>query len=110
MFGLTSSGCFITGVVFGFILAAFLGISCIFFFNPEIKNSTLNRIEEIWGNVKKQVDGSISAAKNAPVAEPEIKIRQNSSSETQQGQRLQQQQANDKKTNKSPLVEIKLGF
>ena len=106
MFGLTSSGCFITGIVFGFILAAVLGISCIFFFTPEIKNTTINRIEEIWGNVKKQVDGSISAAKNAPVAEPEIKITPAAS----QPQTQPQTQPNGAAKGKAPLVEIKLGF
>ena len=108
MLGLTSSGCFITGTVFGFILAAILGGACIFFFNPDLKNKTINRIEEVWNGVKQQVDGSISAAKNAPVAEPEIKISQPSVSSPDKASQKAPQQEGAKE--KSPLVQIKLGF
>ena len=72
MLGLTSSGCFITGLVLGFILAAAVGLACVCYFNPEIKEQTIGRVEAFWGKVKDNVDSSIDAAKKAPTAEPQI--------------------------------------
>ena len=89
MFGITSSGCFLTGIVVGFILALFLGVACVFYFNPTIKEKSLSKVEEVWGNVKNKVDISLDAAKNAPTAEPQIPTGKGA---------LQ------------PKVEIKLGF
>lgn len=72
MFGITSTGCFFTGIIFGFILALFLGAACVFYFNPAIKEKSLNKVEEVWNSIKSGVDNSLSVAKNAPTAEPEI--------------------------------------
>ena len=74
MFGITSSGCFLTGIIVGFILAALVGVACIFYFNPTVKEKSLNRVEEIWSGIKTNVDGSIEAVKNAPTAEPQIPV------------------------------------
>lgn len=77
MFGIKSSGCFIIGIMTGFIIALFLGTACIFFFNPSIKQKTLDHVEQIWKKIKSNVDDSLDAAKNAPTLEPEIPGKQN---------------------------------
>ena len=70
MLGFTSSGCFIMGIVMGFILALLVGVACVFYFNPEFKQKSVSKIESFWGSVKAGVDNSIDAVKKAPVAEP----------------------------------------
>lgn len=70
MFGFTSSGCFIVGIIIGFIAAALLAVGSIFYFKPDIKAQVLSRVEQIWGDVKSNVDNSIEVVKKAPVAEP----------------------------------------
>lgn len=72
MFGITNSGCFVAGIIIGFILALILGIACVFYFNPEIKSATISKVESVWGTVKTNVDDSIDAVKKAPSAEPHI--------------------------------------
>ena len=72
MLGFTSSGCFIMGIILGFILALFVGIACVFYFNPEFKEKSISNVESLWGSVKDGVDNSIDAVKKAPVAEPAV--------------------------------------
>ena len=72
MFGFTSSGCFILGIIFGFILAAAVGVACVFYFNSDFKSKTVTQVEFYWNKVKNNVDNSIDAVKKAPEAEPEI--------------------------------------
>ena len=74
MLGLTSSGCFITGIIVGFLLAAVVAVGCVFYFNPDLKARGIRHIESFWGQVKNGVDDSIDAVKKAPVADPKYQI------------------------------------
>lgn len=74
MLGLTSSGCFITGIITGFLLAIVVAVACVFYFNPDLKERGIRHIEMIWGDVKEGVDGSIDAVKKAPVADPKYQF------------------------------------
>ena len=74
MLGLTSSGCFITGIIVGFLLAAVVAIGCVFYFNPDLKERSIRHVETFWGQVKHGVDDSIDAVKKAPVADPKYQI------------------------------------
>lgn len=66
MFGFTSSGCFIIGVIFGFILAAILAVGAVFFFNTDLRREGITYVESFWSKVKNSVDDSIDAAKKTP--------------------------------------------
>ena len=70
MFGIKSSGCFILGIIMGFILALALGGVCVLFFNPQFRAKAVGKIERVWGTVKDSVDDSIDAVKKAPGARP----------------------------------------
>ena len=74
MLGLTSSGCFITGLLIGFLLAIVVAVACVFYFNPDLKARSIRHVETFWGQVKDGVDDSIDAVKKAPVADPEYQI------------------------------------
>lgn len=106
MLGIKSSGCFIIGIVTGFILALFVGTACICYFNPDIKQKTLTRVEEIWAKIKSNVDGSIDAAKNAPTVEPEVPLSPSPSGSEQPAETPQGQAA----PRSRPRIEIKLGI
>ena len=86
MFGIKSSGCFILGIIMGFILALALGGVCVLFFNPQFRAKAVGKVEKVWGSVKDSVDDSIDAVKKAPGARPvkeEAPAQQNGSSEPQ---------------------------
>lgn len=70
MLGCTSSGCFIVGIIIGFILSLVVVTACIFYFNPSLKAQIVSHVEQMWGSVKSNVDTSIEVVKKAPVAEP----------------------------------------
>ena len=74
MLGLTSSGCFITGIFTGFLLAVVVAIACVFYFNPDLKERGIRYVETFWGQVKDGVDDSIDAVKKAPVADPKYQF------------------------------------
>ena len=69
MFGFTSSGCFIMGIVTGFIIALVIAVACVFYFKPDVKVQVISHVEQLWTKFKNNVDTSIEAAKNAPSAE-----------------------------------------
>ena len=106
MFGITSSGCFLTGIIVGFILAAIVGVACIFYFNPAAKEKSLTRVEEIWGGIKTNVDGSIEAVKNAPTAEPQIPVPSKSAVPQKSGAPSPAGASGSR----LPKIEIKLGI
>ena len=108
MLGIKSSGCFIIGIMTGFVLALFLGAGFVFYFNPDIKQKTLTRVEEIWDRIKKQVDHSLGAAKNAPTAEPAVPANQPSVPAAQGGGGTAPAPAAP--PSNRPRIEIKLGI
>ena len=74
MLGFTSSGCFIMGIIIGFILAVLVAVAALFYFKPDIKAQVLTHVEEQWSSVKNSIDNSIDAVKKAPVAEPALAV------------------------------------
>ena len=46
MFGIKSSGCFILGIIMGFILALALGGVCVLFFNPQAAEKPVREFYE----------------------------------------------------------------
>lgn len=110
MLGIKSSGCFIIGIIIGFILALFVGTACLCYFNPDIKQKTLTRVEEIWSKIKSKVDGSIDAAKKAPTVEPEVPLVPSSSTSKQPAGSSQGTPAAPAPPQSRPRIEIKLGI
>ena len=113
MFGIKSSGCFIMGIVTGFILALIAGTVCICYFNPSIKEKTLGQLEAYWKNIKTGVDNSLDAAKRAPTAEPVIPQLPQSKVKAvpgNNGTAPASSQAPAAPSEKRPLIEIKLGI
>lgn len=108
MLGIKSSGCFIIGIIMGFILALFVGTACLCYFNPDIKQKTLTRVEEIWSKIKSKVDGSIDAAKKAPTVEPEVPL--GASSTSKPAGSSQGKPAAPAPPQSRPRIEIKLGI
>lgn len=108
MLGIKSSGCFIIGIIMGFILALFVGTACLCYFNPDIKQKTLTRVEEIWSKIKSKVDGSIDAAKKAPTVEPEVPL--GASSTSKPAGSSQGTPAAPAPPQSRPRIEIKLGI
>ena len=104
MLGFTSSGCFVTGIILGFVLALCLGVGAIFYFNPAVKEQSVNKVESVWGEVKNKVDGSIDAVKNAPTAEPAIPAGK--VAPRQQGTAPTQSSGGTRR----PKIEIKVGI
>ena len=110
MFGIKSSGCFIIGIMTGFIIALFLGTACIFFFNPSIKQKTLDHVEQIWKKIKSNVDDSLDAAKNAPTLEPEIPAQKNNLSRQSTPAAPKQSSAPTTPAGQKSRIEIKLNI
>ena len=110
MFGIKSSGCFIIGIITGFIIALFLGTACVFFFNPSIKQKTLDHVEQIWRKIKSNVDDSLDAAKNAPTLEPEIPVQKNLSPGKGTPAAPVQPSAPAAPAGQKPRIEIKLNI
>ena len=75
MLGCTGTGCFVVGIVTGFILAAILSLFIFFHFNPDVRDSTLSTVRQIWTSVRSGVDNTLDtpapAGTNRPV-EPQI--------------------------------------
>ena len=59
MLGCTGTGCFVVGIVTGFILAAILGLFIFFHFNPDVRDSTLSTVRQIWTSVRSGVDSTL---------------------------------------------------
>ena len=110
MLGIKSSGCFIIGILTGFILAFFAGIVCICYFNPDIKHKTVTRVEEIWKSIKSGVDGSIDAAKNAPTVEPQVSLPPSSPTVKNAAKTLKKERDAAVPPQSRPRIEIKLGI
>ena len=108
MFGFTSSGCFIIGVIFGFILAAILAVGAVFFFNTDLRREGITYVESFWSKVKNSVDDSIDAAKKAPTVEPEVPL--GASSTSKPAGSSQGTPAAPAPPQSRPRIEIKLGI
>jgi len=67
MFGIKSSGCFMIGTVFGFLIAAVLGVIIFFYFHPDLQEKNAEKVEKVWNKVKDNGDHYIKTIKKAPV-------------------------------------------
>ncbi|MBR7139160.1 MAG: hypothetical protein IKD44_06405 [Lentisphaeria bacterium] len=110
MLGIKSSGCFIIGIITGFILALVLGIVCVCFFNPTFKEKTLTHVEIIWKKIKNNVDDSLDAAKNAATHEPEIPGQKSVPAVTNDPTAPQHSPASPAPAAPKPRIEIKLNI
>lgn len=110
MFGITSSGCFVMGIIIGFILALIIGAACIFHFNPNIKKTALTKVESVWGEVKSNVDSSIDAAKKAPTAEPHIPRQKTVAAPPERKTRNKLQIPGTPAQTSIPRIEVKIGI
>ena len=70
MLGCTGTGCFVIGIVTGFILAAILGLFIVFHFNPDARESTLSSVRQVWTSVKSGVDNTLDAPAPAGTKRP----------------------------------------
>lgn len=111
MFGFTSSGCFILGIILGFILAAIVGVFCIFYFNPDFKNKSIEQVEYFWQKIKDNVDDSIDSVKKAPVASSAPNTSQVSEPEISSDEKKEvtRYTTTDSGKNKTPGLIINIG-
>jgi len=77
MLGCTGTGCFVVGIVTGFILAGVLGLLIFFHFNPDVRESSLSAVRRVWTSVRSGVDSTLDTpAKPGPTPPPEPQIPQ----------------------------------
>ena len=76
MLGCTGTGCFIVGIVTGFILAGLLGLLIFFHFNPDVRDSTLSAVRQIWTSVRSGVDNTLDTPAKPAARPPEPQIPQ----------------------------------
>ena len=70
MFGCTRTGCFIMGVVLGFLLASALVLFCLFQLNPSFREKTVTGTRQIWIQVKGGIDDAVGTEQVKPPPPP----------------------------------------